>query len=819
MKANMKTQIAISVALLALPAVLPAQSSKTQTSGTVGVGGRATDNDTNSSKFTEYRDIRDQAFVPGLTFSAFNPGTRWFLDLSGTNVNLDHRMVEARAGKAGSFALSIDWTGVPHNFSNKARTPYTFASPGSLESSSNVPITFRTLATSAANTASVLEQDALIAAWQTGVLRPTTLATQTDAGRLAFEYKGHDHLRLGVTYDRRVKDGQRASFGPIGDRPPRSLNIQLTEPVDYATQDLTLMTEWVGADYQAQLSYTYSDFANAIDTFTWENVYATPDSPGASFQTWDRSVSTYGRRALSPDNQYHNATASFAANLPADSQLSATLAVGRLQQNAALVPYSFNNDRLANQTLPRATANAEITTRNLMVDYVVNPVSRLRLRAYLRSNGLDNDTPQSQWQYVTSDTSNLNGTVSYKNKRVNLAYAQDRLNTGAEATIRLRPWNSGLAFGFERDSVDREYREADTDENRITATFRARPASKVSLRARFLTSVRNGDYDPFVTRQSYWYAQSEVSGDQDNPAAFFSNHPDMVRYDVADRQRQQADVSLSLAPGDKYSLTASLRYRNDDFDSEVRSTQPLLGTLSAEASASTPGRQLGLLESKHLRYALDGFFAPTEKVSVNAFVSFDEGTSFQRSHEFNENNKGNPSAVATAELGPWTRGGNEWTADSVDSTWTAGLGANLQVTDRVTLSGSYTLSTGEVDITYGGFGVTNWDGTPYPPNHQFAFPTKPGLISQDMHMVDLRLEFPIAGKLKGVAGYGYEKYELSDWQQAPGGLPWVETVGSEFLLRDTSRSFQWGNRLFNLGTYLAPSFAAHVAWAAFNYRF
>jgi hypothetical protein len=39
------------------------------------------------------------------------------------------------------------------------------------------------------------------------------------------------------------------------------------------------------------------------------------------------------------------------------------------------------------------------------------------------------------------------------------------------------------------------------------------------------------------------------------------------------------------------------------------------------------------------------------------------------------------------------------------------------------------------------------------------------------------------------------------------------------LLRDTSRSFQWGNRLFNLGTYLAPTYNAHIGFVGFRYRF
>jgi hypothetical protein len=47
----------------------------------------------------------------------------------------------------------------------------------------------------------------------------------------------------------------------------------------------------------------------------------------------------------------------------------------------------------------------------------------------------------------------------------------------------------------------------------------------------------------------------------------------------------------------------------------------------------------------------------------------------------------------------------------------------------------------------------------------------------------------------------------------------VEAVGADTLLRDTSRSFQWGNRLFNLGTYLAPGYNAHTGFVGMKYRF
>jgi Putative outer membrane beta-barrel porin, MtrB/PioB len=189
----------------------------------------------------------------------------------------------------------------------------------------------------------------------------------------------------------------------------------------------------------------------------------------------------------------------------------------------------------------------------------------------------------------------------------------------------------------------------------------------------------------------------------------------------------------------------------------------------------------------------------------------------QRSLEFNENNKTNPSAVATAELGPWTRASSQWTADVDDRTWNAGFGTTIQLLpERVTLIADYTVSLADIDIGYAGYGVTNFDGTPFPPNHQFAF-SSPPTVREDLHVVNIRVEIPVKTVLL-IAGYSYENYTLADWQQ-DSEAPWVEAVGADTLLRDTSRSYQWGNRLFNLGTLLAPSYVAHIGFVGFRYRF
>jgi Putative outer membrane beta-barrel porin, MtrB/PioB len=801
------------------PAAPEAATPPVLVSGSVATAAMEVNNDTNSSKLSEYRDLKDRAYIPRLILTAVDTRDGRFAEFSGSKVALRDQSLFARGGVAGLWRATIHWNDIPHNLSNKAQTPYFERAPGLFEVSAHVPITFKRLATSsAADIPGVLASDELIATYQRTFLHPTSLQTDFKAGRFALEYAGWEVLKVGAAYDYRKQFGQKWTFGPIGDRPPRTLNIQLTEPIDSRTQELTLSAESVTEHYAIQASYQFSDYANKIDTLIWENIYTTA-APDATYDVWDRAVSTYGRRPLAPDNRYHNITATVARDLPLESRLNATIAYGRLEQDQSLLPYSYGVEGLGNRALPRGTAEASIGTLQLLVDYAVNPIAKLNLRAWTKYYGLDNNTPPANWQYVTSDTSNNNGAVSYKNKRINLAYATDRTNAGAEATYRLRPWRSSVGVRYELEAASRDHREADTTENRIGFTYRARPRPQVNVHARYLFGVRDGTYDPFVTKASYWYAPNEVSGDADDPGrAGFSNHPDMRRHDVSDRRRNQAEITLVLTPGDKYSISGSIRYRGDDFDSDVVPIQPLAGTGVPDQGAMTPGSQLGLLEDKRTRYSVDVFYLPVERVSLNAFIAVDNGNSVQRNLEFNENNKTNPSTIQTAELGPWTRASNQWTADTDDRIFTTGFGGTFTVVpDRLILNGSYSLSLANVDVGYSGYGATNWDGTPFPPNHQFAF-NSPPRINQDWHVLDLRGELPLWQRTIFTIGYTYERFRIDDWQQGS-NLPWVEPVGSDFLLRDTSRSYQWGNRLFNFGTFLAPSYDAHYVYAAFTYRF
>jgi MtrB/PioB family decaheme-associated outer membrane protein len=813
----MNKLIALAALFWAVPALAqtPSTPPAVEVSGSMTQGVHQFDNTTNSSKLTEYRDLRDGFYVPSLTLLVKSPQTGAFFQIKAANVGRNDQKIVAAGGRPGTWNLALDWTGIPHNYSNKAVTPYIRRGPGLFEVPATVPITFKKLATGSADVPGVLASDSLIAAYQSRYLKPTTLGTQIDAGHFVAEWSGSDAITLAIAFDRREKSGMKSTSGPIGDRPPRTLNIQLTEPVDYRTNDTTVSAEHVGQRYQIRGEYLFSDFANGIDTLQWQNVFATPAS-GATFDAWDRSVSAFGVRPLPPDNRYHNVSATFGGDLPLDSRLTASTAYGRFEQNGQLLPYSYNSDQLAVKTLPRSTADARINTLNFTTEYVISPVRRLNLRTFYRRYDLKNETPSSQWQYVTSDTSNLNGTVSYANKRVSLPFAWNRQSGGVDATVRF-PGRSNLTVGFEREAIVRTYREADTTEDILRAAWRTRAAHWMSVEARYLQGVRDGGvYDNLVTREGYWYTQADRP-DNNNPLLTFDNHPDMRRFDVSDRLRRQFDFRLNLTPGDIIAVSAFARYRKDDFESDVRPSQPLLGTGLADQAAITPGDQLGRLNDTRTRYGLDMFAQPTDRVALNAFINYDKGAGLERSIEFNENNKANPSTIANAELGPWTRASSQWTADFADRTWSSGLGATVQlIPERLTLVADYTASLAAVDITYAGFGLTNFDGTPFSSTHQFGF-SSPPTIQEDLHVVNLSLEIPLR-TVTLLTSYTYQNYVLEDWQQ-DSAAPWVEAVGAETLLRDTSRSHQWGNRLFNLGTYLAPTYQAHIGFVGLRYGF
>ena len=829
-----KTYVLASLLLLA-PVVVLAQEEekKIEGSGEVTVGVRQGTGD-DSSKFNKNRDIDDGFYLDSLWFGVLDPQAGRYLDFSGQDLLQDDQSLRFGFGGYGSWGVVIDRNEIPHNLSNKAKTPYIDQGNGLLTLPSTAAIPNPDLVPSAAQ---LTANDAATAAWLADTLHNIELGTQRDKTSATLSLipgPGDFRFRLSLSDER--KDGSNLTYGPIGDRPPRTLNAQLAEPIDYTTQELKFEAEYIQPTWQAMFTYLLSGFENDIDTLRWQNPYVA-DADGSGYDVWDaaHNVASFGQRALAPDNRYQNVSLALGFDLPMASRLNANVAYGMMEQDETLLPYSttdFGSATAFGSTaeLPRTNADTEIDTLLFNADYSINPIDRLNLRAFVRYYDLDNKTPQSQWWYVTDDTitatNATNGETTELNKRVNLAYSYDQMNYGLETAYSFTPGRTTVGLGYEREEIDRDFREANTEENIFKASVKARPTDWVTLRAKYLYGDRDGStyYNNAATNFNYWGVAPTSS---ENPVNSFNNHPDMRRFDVSDRERDQFDLAATIMPTETVDFTASYRYQKDDYDSGVTATQPLLASGNGEDPADdvaiTPGDQLGLLERETQRYALDASYAPTDRLTLSAFGAREIIESTQRGLEFNEGNKLDPTDIAaTNDLGPWTRETSQWMAVTDDKTNTIGLGIGYEIIPgKLRLATDYSYSQGKVDIEYSGFGTISSanPSVTLADNTQYAF-RSPETVTHKQYNLNATLEYQFVKSLVLGLHYIYDRYKISDWMQEA-DTPWYESVGSEYLLRDTSdaTSTQWGNRLINLGSYLGPSYEAHYSAITLTYRY
>lgn len=821
---------------------------QTEISGEQTIGVRQVDLDINSSKFNEYRDIRDGFYFQELSLEVLNIPNNWFLDLSSKNLLLDDQSIRAKLGNLGNWNVIIYNNKTPHRFSNKAVTPYFnrgngfFTVPDQVsiindgDDATGTPSLVPTTAQMAIN-------DSLIAAYLEGRLRPVNLGIQRELTAATLNLPSVGSFKFSLTYSDERRSGSRSTYGPIGDRPPRTLNIQLPEPVQYTTREVHANAEFVTSGFQLQVSYLFSMFDNRIESMRWENIYFTPNT-GVDYITTvpgtARNVSNFGERSLAPDNFFHNITLSAGLNLPLNSRLTTTAAIGLMQQDEQLMPYSFStlggdmNPTFGDglnwnnpNKLPLSTADAEIRTIRFDLDYSINPVSRLSLRPFVRYYKLENNTPTMQWKYVSQDVAGTDGNVNYRNYRRNLAYAFDKLNFGLDARHYFSFWRTTLSLGFTRENINREFREAGTEENILQASLRTRPVERLTLSAGYTFGDRDGGtYDYKVISQTYWYSFEQGAADVDNPQFLFADHPDLRRYDVSDRKRNELNFSATYAALEELDLTASFRHRNDDFDSEVMPVAPLLGTTvplpnPEDANGLTPGQQLGLLKDKRQNITLSAHFIPSERWNIYIFADREDAISDSRGMVFNENQRREPSNAgiqSPTQLGPWTDPDRIFNTKSEQVTNTVGLGIGYEIIPgRLKFSTDFSISLTEVDLDYSGYGSDpeflgrDWE------TFQFGF-DDPGTIRHDQYILNASLEYQLLEKLILGFHYLFSRYYIQDWLQEPEGA-WVENVGSEFFWRDTSRDNRWGNRLVNMGSYLAPAYQAHVGFVSVKYQF
>ena len=681
------------------------------------------------------------------------------------------------------------------------------------------------------NSVTVLgEQDIRVAQNVLDSVHPVDLGTQRQTGTIGFGYQVSSRSNLKFEYKRDKKDGSVLTGAQIGDRPPRSLAVQLPEPVDYTTNQFTLSAEHKGDWWRADASLVHSAFTNNVKAMTWDSLYYTPDA-GKDYKTLidprapaSRPYADEGRMALYPDNVMQNLNLGLGFfNLPMNSALNLQFARATMKQNDALLPFATsdfnrrkNTDGVATDwdsvdALPEASANAEMETTTFNTRYSVSPADGLSLNLNYRYYDLNNKTPEVQFDYITGDSAG----TGYTHKRVNLAHDFKQNEYGVDLTWRLGSLGT-VGLAYENEKIERPYREVkETKEDIYTASYRVNPARWLNFKAKYQQGKRKGDaYNSEVTDLSYWYDAGDVGTSTQNPLFSFGNLPGLRKMDVADRTMSQYDLALGIMPAGALSVNLSYGSRKNDYAADAISSDPkdYFQDDSLTGGAKViDNRQLGLLEDTLNSYAVDMNLRASEALAVFAYYARTAYEGKQRGRLTDEDER-------TSAKKDWNDNTTDkWIWDSVnkDTNDTFGVGLDYAVVEGLmNFRADYSYSKGVYAIEYTAHkgGAKNWSDWNSPPD-----------VEQTRNALKLAVSYSLTEQMSLGLNYLFESFALKDWQQEASGA-FADAV-NDYYVKDTdpdtlnTNQDRQGNRLVRLGDYLSPDYTVHVAAISLGVKF
>ena len=477
--------------------------------GDVNVGlGNVSDD---SFKFGEYNGLHEAGTYGILDANLYYRGEEaQYLDFSVADAGLDSRSLSIAGGRQGSFDLYLDYNEIPHFISDSASTPYR----GNGSDRLRLPSGFQ-----AGSTAGMTKLDSS--------LQPVDIETSRERLGVGARLTTESPWSYSAEVRRDDKQGTKYGGGAFFFN-----SVQLVEPVDYVTDEIDAAVSYTRRDWQARLAYYASTFKNANESLTWDNAY-TALVAGAD----------QGQLALPPDNEFQQVTLSIAYDISERNHVSASVAIGRMEQDADFVP-ATTNSMLAVPALPAESADARVDTSNTRIKWISMPTDRLRLSAGYSHDDRDNRTPQLVYDWVTTDS-------FVATPRSNQPYSITSDLLSLDADYNYAP-GVKLGLGFDRKEVDRDLQEVDeTREDTLSGRVRFRNMSTFTAEFKLALSERDGsDYEQLT--------------DTNAP-----QNPLLRKYNLADRDRRSIGFHANLIPVPDYTVGVSLDSYRDSYDKSV----------------------------------------------------------------------------------------------------------------------------------------------------------------------------------------------------------------------------------------------------------
>lgn len=465
-----------------------------------------------------------------------NDGYRmqWYLE----DLALDSRIVELSGGHQGTYGFDLGYRELPYRLFDTTQTVFSSAASDRL----SLPPDW----VAAGNTTGMTQLDSS--------LRRQNIQSDRQIFDAGAHWLASARLKVFANFQRQARDGVDILAGA-----GYTQSSLLPRVFDYETDQVDVGIRYATPKGSLSLAYFGSFFSNQNDSLTWDTPFTT--APGAEQL----------RMAQEPDNEFQQL--SLSGNYLFDawqSVVAFSLAMGRGEQNAALLPYTINPD-VAMSQLPRNSLDGKVETANYALTWTARPTRNLRLKAAYRYNDRDNKTPQSEWTRVIVDL------VDSGDPEQNLPYSFNRARLSLSADLRaFDHWR--FSAGYDRTELDRDFQEVrEQTEDAGWGQVRWQPANWFDLRMRAGSAKREIDsYDASV-------------------ASSFGQNPLLRKYNLAYRYRKFVEIIATANVADS----------------------PLsIGATATGADDSYTKSQLGMTGSTQMHIAADVSWSFSEQSSA-----------------------------------------------------------------------------------------------------------------------------------------------------------------------------------------------------------
>ncbi len=713
--------------------------------GSLEFGGLWTTGNDDETRFSEFTDWSDGAFLEFFDLTIEHPESGFYADANGGSAGRDDQYYYGKIGLPGLVDFEASFSGVPHLFAGDATNIYEGSGSGVLR----LPEPLVPGDNGDAEIVGVLE-----------TTPESSLKLQRDRSQLSLEFHPVTALTLFARYSFDDRSGERPFGGSLifdsGGEPERV--VETTEPRDSHTHNFTGGAWFRSSMLLANFEFQGSLFRNQDSTLTWDNPFLLASFNGA--QNVKR-----GRFALAPDNHWYNVKGDVSVVLPWKGRLTTTASWSRARQDADLIPPTVNTGLVGfpgfngvnldewntEAALSRSHADAQVDTLLLNARLDLRPLDALRLRAGVRYYDQQNDTRYTarnpstgQFGYIAEDGA-LNvfdlsrvfvpGVESDDFRYRSSPFDYRKLDYEINADYQLLG-RTTLSGRYRREQIYRDEREREkTRENQARVGLTSRDVRWATLRASYEYRDREGaPYEYFPNRKDYvsslpgYVPFLEFLGGETPPFTLAQ----LRQYDIADRERHEAKLSANFLPRDDLDLSLATRFVDQDYGASYGLEGERWGNVDFE---------LGFQPSPVVQTYVFGHFEARhrELASINdAFV-------FPPSSD--------PNAGGT--VFPLD---NSWMLHTDEVSWGVGTGIRLQAVSHIVLDVNYLFvqTEEEYDFDIAGPGALGTGLT--------AAQDLPNLRTRN-HLLQSSIRFSIIERASLRLFYRFERSTIRDFSQ------------------------------------------------------